>query len=67
LSSEREDMGTKVSVTGLTDVAAQKSKLCPRNYAAAATITVTSNISLHIMMKNVMFLENLWEGEDSIF
>jgi hypothetical protein len=35
LSSDREDMGTKVSVTGLTDVVVKTSQLCPRKYAAA--------------------------------
>jgi hypothetical protein len=36
LSSDKEDMGTKVSVTGLTDVAVQTSQLCPGKYVAAA-------------------------------
>jgi hypothetical protein len=35
LSSDKEDMGTKVNVTGLTDVAVQTSHLCPRKYVAA--------------------------------
>jgi hypothetical protein len=34
LSSDKEDMGTKVSVTGLTDVAVQTSLLCPGKYVA---------------------------------
>jgi hypothetical protein len=35
LSSDKEDMGTKVSVTGLTDVAVQTSQPCSGKYVAA--------------------------------
>jgi hypothetical protein len=34
-SSNKEDMGTKLSVTGLNDVAVETSHLCPRKYFAA--------------------------------
>jgi hypothetical protein len=57
LSPDKEDMGTKVSVTGLTDVAVETSQLCPGKYVAAyTTMTGTSDVSMHIMMKNVIFL-----------
>jgi hypothetical protein len=36
LSSDKEGMGTKVSVTSLTDIAVQTSQLCPGKYVAAA-------------------------------
>jgi hypothetical protein len=36
LSSDKEDMGTKVSVTGLTDAAVQTSQSCPGKYVTAA-------------------------------
>jgi hypothetical protein len=35
LLSYKEDVGTKVSVTGLTDIAVEISLLCPGNYVAA--------------------------------
>jgi hypothetical protein len=35
LSSYKEDMGTKVCITGLTDVAVQTSRLCPGKNVAA--------------------------------
>jgi hypothetical protein len=35
LSSDKEDMGAKVSVAGLTDVVVEISQLCPRKYVAA--------------------------------
>jgi hypothetical protein len=34
-SSDKEDMGTEVSVTDLTDVPVQTSQLCHRKYVAA--------------------------------
>jgi hypothetical protein len=36
LSSDEENMDTKVSVTGLIDVAVQISQLCPGKYVATA-------------------------------
>jgi hypothetical protein len=36
LSSHKDDIGTKASVTGLTDVAVQTGHLCPEKYVAAA-------------------------------
>jgi hypothetical protein len=35
LSPDKEDMGTEVSITGLTDVAVKTSHVCPGNYVAA--------------------------------
>jgi hypothetical protein len=35
LSSDKEDMGTEVSITGLTDFGVKTSQVCPGNYVAA--------------------------------
>jgi hypothetical protein len=56
VSSDKEDMGTKLSVTGLTDVAVTESMLMLNK-----TMTGTSYVSLHIMMKNVIFLQKFME------
>jgi hypothetical protein len=57
LSSDKEDTGTKASITGLTDVAVQTSQLCSGKYVAA----IYNNdwyigCIIALMMKKVIFL-----------
>jgi hypothetical protein len=53
LSSDKEDMAAKVSVTGLTYVLVETSQLCPGKYTTAAEYIdwYTGHINAH-MMKN---------------
>jgi hypothetical protein len=48
-------MGNRVSVTGLTDIAAETSQLCPGQYIAAVC-EATLDLTLHKMMMNVILL-----------
>jgi hypothetical protein len=57
LLTDKEDMGTKVSVTGSTDEAAETNQLCPAKYVAAVHYSDWYiRCITHIMMKNVIFL-----------
>jgi hypothetical protein len=67
LSPNIEAVGHKVSITGLTDVAVQTSQLCPQSMLLLyRTVTSTLDVSLHIMMETVIFLQKVVErkGQD---
>jgi hypothetical protein len=67
LSSDKADAGTKMSITGLINVAAQTSQLCPRKYFAAVydsnwyirCVTAYKNEECDILVK---FIER--KGQD---
>jgi hypothetical protein len=55
-------MGTEVNVTGLTDVVVQISQLSLESMLLLyTTMTGAWDVSLHIMMKNVIFLQKFME------
>lgn len=67
LSSDRKDICTKVSITGLTNVTEETSQLCPMKYDAA---TYDSDRYIrHTTAHNDKcdFFLHLWTGKITIF